>query len=724
MSDKRLGAALRKAKDCLMKKRYRNVRAILAPLLRTHPTDERILSLLDRVLFAESAQAGHEAARIQRLVEAGQFTDALAAAQIGLVRFPDAVNIWLSAALAARGLSAPDPARKFIAMAVELAPHKALLWSVMAEILADGSDHSGAAEALEQAVALEPGSSAHRRELGYHLLKLARHDEAATVLRQAVKLDNQDPDAMSWLGLAQLAGGDAKAAVISLEKASRLAPSDATILNNLGNALTALDRLDEAARTYGRAVALDPDFMLALTHKLFFSARIGDWACHQDFARVKDRIGIGQDSIPPWALLSFEDDPAHALERAASHARGFSLQRPSLPAAARPAERIRIGYFSNDFHDHATMRLFSDVLQNHDPARFQISLFVMNPPADDARLTALRKSADHLHQIHDMSDQSVVALARAENIQIAVDLKGYTNGARPALFHSGLAPLQVNYLGYPGSLGSGAWDYIIADPVVIPRTEREYYRENVIFMPHSYQPNNRLGDVGVPPDRPQDHGLPSSGIILCSFNDPYKIGPREFDIWMRLLARQDDAVLWLFEGNKWIAPALRAEAARRGIDPARLIFAPPMAHARHLQRLPHADLMLDSFNCNAHTTGSDALRCGVPVLTLAGRQFSARVGASLLNAVGLPELITSCETAYEEKAASLIEDRDSLADLKWRLHSALKIAPLFDPIRYTRNLETAYAAMWSRFGSGAGPEDIWVEDIATAQDRARIQGVA
>ncbi|KAK0360716.1 hypothetical protein LTR94_026222, partial [Friedmanniomyces endolithicus] len=341
---------------------------------------------------------------------------------------------------------------------------------------------------------------------------------------------------------------------------------------------------------------------------------------------------------------------------------------PLVPAAPRADARIRIGYVSADFYDHATLYLMAGLLREHDRSRFEVRAYNYGPGEGSAARAAILPHLDAFVDVRALDDAAAVARIRDDALDIAIDLKGYTKGARAPLFVDRIAPVQIGWLGYPGSLGSDALDYIIGDAVVIPPGAERDYSEQVIRLPGSYQANDdRRAIADAAHTSRATFGLPDEALVLCCFNHPYKIGPREFDLWTRLLHAVPDAVLWLLRPNRWAEANLRREAAARRVDPARLVFADMVPHAEHLARHVHADLFLDTFAVNAHTTASDALWGGVPVLTLAGRQFAARVGASLVTAIGLPELVAQSEAEYEAIALALANDRAALAALRARL---------------------------------------------------------
>jgi predicted O-linked N-acetylglucosamine transferase (SPINDLY family) len=357
---------------------------------------------------------------------------------------------------------------------------------------------------------------------------------------------------------------------------------------------------------------------------------------------------------------------------------------------------VRLGYFSADFHDHATMHLMAGLLREHDRARFEIHAYSYGRTPGGAQREALLGRVDHFADVADLSDRAVVELARGHGLDLAIDLKGYTRNGRSQLFAHRLAPVQVSYLGYPGTSGADFFDYLIADAVVVPDAELAHYSERVVRLPHSYQPNDDRRAIAPAQTTRARFGLPETGFVFCCFNQNYKIGPREWAIWMRLLQRVDGSVLWLLRSNKWAEANLRRAAKQAGVAPTRLVFAGRLHHAEHLERHRHADLFIDTFNVNAHTTASDALWAGLPVVTRPGRQFAARVAASLLTAIDLPELIAESDEAYETLILDLATDPARLAAIRAKLAANRLTAPLFDTVRYTRDFESALLEMVGR----------------------------
>jgi predicted O-linked N-acetylglucosamine transferase (SPINDLY family) len=367
---------------------------------------------------------------------------------------------------------------------------------------------------------------------------------------------------------------------------------------------------------------------------------------------------------------------------------------------------VRVGYFSADFYNHATSWLIAGLFEKHDRSRVESIAFSFGGARTDEMVTRLTAGVDRFIDVRTSSDLDVASLARSLEIDIAIDLKGFTTESRTGIFAARAAPIQVNYLGYPGTMASEYIDYLIADQIVVPVDDRGHYSEKIVYLPDSYQVNDSRRVIS---DRVFDRaecGLPPQGMVYCCFNNNYKIMAETFESWTNILRHVDGSVLWLFADNPRAASNLKTEAEARGVSAERLVFAERMPLPDHLGRHRVADLFLDTAPYNAHTTASDALWAGLPVLTRAGETFAGRVAASLLNAIGLPELITASARAYEALAIDLGRRPERLASLKRKLARNRLTAPLFDTERFARHMEAAYAAMYDRDQAGLPPDHI------------------
>jgi predicted O-linked N-acetylglucosamine transferase (SPINDLY family) len=348
----------------------------------------------------------------------------------------------------------------------------------------------------------------------------------------------------------------------------------------------------------------------------------------------------------------------------------------------------------------------AELFERHDKSKFEIIGFSFGPQVEDEMRTRVSRSMDRFIDVRTQSDEEVMQLSRELEIDIAVDLKGFTQDSRTGIFIGRAAPIQVSYLGYPGTMGASCIDYLVADRTLIPVESRQHYSEKIVYLPDSYQVNDSRRVIAANSPTRSEEGLPEKGFVYCCFNNNYKITPSVFDLWMRILNRVEGSVLWLLEDNPSAGVNLRQEAARRGVSRERLIFARRLPLAEHLARHQLADLFLDTLPCNAHTTASDALWAGLPVLTQMGEAFAGRVAASLLGAVGLPEMVAATKVEYEALAVELALDRSRMKTIKDRLQKNRLTAPLFDAATYARNLESAYTAMYERHNAKLPPEHI------------------
>jgi len=444
---------------------------------------------------------------------------------------------------------------------------------------------------------------------------------------------------------------------------------------------------------------------------LHTKARMCDWGDYEsDVAGILDRIRRHEKVAAPFQALALSNSPG--LQKTAAEiwvdAR-FPASRTLVEIAAPPAhQKMRIGYFSADFHHHATAFLIAELLERRDGSKFELTAFSFGPDTGDAMRRRLKASFDRFIDVGGMSDRDVAMLARNLKIDVAIDLKGFTEDARPNIFAMRAAPVQVNYLGYPGTMGAGYIDYLIADSTIIPPSHRPHYREKIVYLPNTYQPNDRKREISTRAFQRSELGLPRQGFVFCCFNGGYKIAPDVFACWMRILARVEGSVLWLLADNEIAVGNLRKEAGVRGVDADRLVFAPRMALPDHLARHRAADLFLDTLPYNAHTTASDALWAGLPVLTQIGETFAGRVAASVLNAARLPELITTSRDAYEALAIEFAANPAELALVKRKLDRNRLATPLFDSALFAKHLGAAYTMMCERHRAGLPPDHLHV----------------
>ncbi len=545
---------------------------------------------------------------------------------------------------------------------------------------------------FERAISLCPDQAEPHNNLAVTLQGLGAEREALVHFRRAMELQPERAESYNNVAILLFKLGERQQALEHFQQALELAPEYAEAWHNLGNVMYAVGERAKASQCFARAVRLKPAHAGARAEWLHQLAGIGDWDGIGQQADRLESLGISGAPVAPFSLLSLEDAPERHRQRAERFAadRFRVIDGGPLRAQAAAGRRLRIGYFSADFYEHAMMHLMARLFELHDRREFEVHLFSYGPPVHDAMRRRVSAAADMFHDVHALSDAEVAMQARKLGLDIAVDLSGYTRHSRLGIFAQRAAPTQVSYLGYPGTTGAPFIDYMLADRVIIPEADRRYYSERIVYLPYCYQINDNTRAISERPMSRAEMGLPEQAIVLCCFNNSFKIGREEFGIWMRMLLRSPGSVLWLLRANETAEQNLRREAVRCGVDSSRLIFADRVPLSEHLARHRLADLFVDTFHYNAHTTASDALWAGLPLVTRMGRGFAARVAASLLQAIGLPELVTDSSQDYERLVCELISDSKRLADVRERLAVNRDRTPLFDTQATTRELERIF----------------------------------
>ena len=570
---------------------------------------------------------------------------------------------------------------------------------------------SMALTSYDQAVAANPHSAAFRLHRGNALKQLTRLDEALAEYDAAIERDAFYAEAHSNRGVVLFELGRMEAALDSYGRAIELKPDYAEAYFNRAGVLRINKRFEAAAADYAVVAALQPDVAYLPGADLEARMQVCDW---RDFdsrlAQIETGIDRGEPQAHPFPFLGFADSPR--LQRKAAEIWASRIGPPNdalgAPARRTPQARIRVGYFSSDFRQHPVTHLLAELIELHDRDRFEIIAFSFGPDTQDESRKRHERAFDRFLDVQHKTDAEIASLSRSLGLDIAIDLCGYVHGGRPQIFALRAAPLQVSYLGYPSTLGAGYMDYVVADHIVIPPGSEHGFTEKIIFLPDTYQVNDRKRSIAAESPSREELGLPSHGFVYCCFNNNYKILPDTFSCWMRILKRVPDSVLWLLEDNASAAASLRQHACSAGIQPERLVFANRVTPPEHLARHRRADLFLDTLPYNAHTTASDALWAGLPVLTCMGNAFAARVAASLLSALDLPELITSTQQGYEEMAVAFATDPQHLRGVNDKLAHHRLIAPLFDSQRFTKHLEAAYLAIHQRYLADLPPDHIRV----------------
>ncbi len=604
-----------------------------------------------------------------------QPADALACFNLALAQNPDDAVAFNNRGLVLHDLRRFDEAVADFTRATVLRADFAEAFTNLAKTLASQKRFPNTLAACDAALALQPRLATAHALRGSVLRDLRRYDEALA----------------SWA------------------RALALNPDFAEVHFNLGGALHELRRFEEAVASQIRALALKPNMPYLRGDLLHDRMQCCDWdSFASECAAILAAIDGNEIAAHPFAVLGL---PATAEQQQ----RCARIQIKDMQAAAEPLwqgdryshERIRMAYVSADLRNHPVAHLIAGLFERHDRTKFEIIAISIGPPTTDIWRQRLERSVDQFFDVATQSDEDIARLMRTLEIDIAVDLMGHTGYARTGVFALRPAPLQVSYLGYPGTVGAAFIDYVIADATLIPETQQSFYDEKIVYMPHSYQMNDSSKNIAMAPTRAVA-SLPEHAFVFCCFNAAFKITPDVFDVWMRLLNKVAGSVLWLLDFSPVAVRNLTREAKIRGVVADRLIFAPKVALAEHLARHQCADLFLDTFHYNAHTTASDALWAGLPVLTCAGQTFASRVAASLLNAVGLPELITCDCNAYEAMAYELATHPERLAALRSRLAVNRLTQPLFDTEMSTRHLESAYCSLHARHQADGSPDHLFV----------------
>jgi protein O-GlcNAc transferase len=575
-----------------------------------------------------------------------------------------------------------------------------------------------ALDTYDQALKLEPSYVNALKNRGNALLELRHYKDAFESLGRALAMRPNDPELLFSCGRALQESKAYDKAVIAFDKTLEIESRNAKALYHRGQALIALNRLAEATADFKRLLAVKPDDPNGFTSLLGCHAQGCNWDQVARMTRdLERRLDDSRFIIQPFQLLSVPSTPAQQLKCAETSIRSqtWGIQIPDWPPVARKSDKIRLGYFSADFRTHVVATVVAELFELHDRARFEVVGISFGYDDKTELRSRIVKSFDEFHDVRSSSDREIANLMNELAIDIAIDLTGHTGDSRLRALAYRPCPIQCTYLGYPGTTGASFIDYIIADEIVVPTQHQPLYAEKIVHLPDSYLPNDSR-QLKISPKVPTrtELGLPEQGFVLCAFNNSYKITAPVFDIWMRILRTVEGSVLWLTKLNDLAMDNLKREAAARGVGPERLIFAQradPIEY--HLARHRQADLYVDTLPYNAHSTAANALWAGLPVLTCMGDAFAGRVAASLLHAVGLPELVTNSLKDYEALALRLATDSDLLQSLRRRLEINRLACPLFDQQRLCRHIEAAYRIMWDIHQRGEAPRSFRVDPAAS-----------
>jgi predicted O-linked N-acetylglucosamine transferase (SPINDLY family) len=645
------------------------------------------------------------------LLAAEQLDEALASLEQSLALRPDHVDTLLNRCAVLQRLGQLDEALASVERALVAAPGLPQALYNRATLLQALDRPEEALCDFDHVLAAIPDHVDAHLNRGLVLTILHRNEEALASYERAIALRPDYAEAHYNRGNALMNLHRWHEAIAGFDDAIALRPDYAEAWHNRGPILIELGAYGDALASYERAAELGLAQKYLEGVRMHVRMHVCDWSdFDQRCARLLASVRAGELAAKPFELVALPCTPTDQFICATRFA---AEEFPPSPAPLWRGERythdrIRVAYLSADFHEHATAHLMAGLFESHDRSRFETIALSFGRNREGATRQRLMQAFDRFIDVSDRSDREIAALVREMEIDIAVDLKGFTGESRTGIFALRPAPIQVSYLGYPATMGAPYIDYLIADPFLIPADQQSAYSEKIVYLPDTYQANDRTRPIAAATPSRAEAGLPEQGFVFCSFNSNYKITPDLFDVWMRLLRNVEGSVLWLLQGNLAVPENLRREAAARGIAPDRLVFAPRMKLEEHLARHRLADLFIDTYHCNAHTTASDALWAGLPVLTCASPIFAGRVAGSLLRAIGLPELITHSLGDYETLALELARDPARLTAIRQRLAQNRDTFPLFDAAHLARHIEAAYRGMWERQQRGAAPESFSV----------------
>lgn len=646
------------------------------------------------------------------LCELCQFQAAIDSYSKAIALKPDHAEAYFNRGNAMGEIKQHQAAAESFRQAVFLKPDFAKAHFNLGLVLNDLKQYQNSLECYDRAIAINPEYAHAWYNRGNVLRTLRLHESALESYNSAVAFKPDYAEACYNRGnvLSQL--GRHQEAVASYDHAIAITPDYVHAYTSRGAALCKLGQYHLAIASYGQAIDIQPGLASAEAERFYVRMKICDWTDMQNqFLQIRNGIEQGSTSVQPFDVLVLSDSLPLQRKAAEIWAKEVHPANPALGVISKRArdQKIRLGYFSADFHNHATAYLMAELFELHDKNRFELIGFSFGPDLQDEMRQRVSALFDQFLDVRSRTDEEVAKLSRQLGVDIAIDLKGFTQDERAGIFACRAAPLQVSYLGYPGTMGVDYIDYLIADPTLIPPESRGHYAEKIAYLPHSYQVNDSRRKISDKTFCRDELGLPASGFVFCCMNNSYKISPATFEGWMRILHRVTNSVLWLLEDNPEATVNLRRVAEKSGIDPHRLVFAQRVPLPEHLARQRAADLFIDTLPYNAHTTASDALWVGLPVLTCTGEAFASRVAASLLNAVGMAELVTSTQQAYEDLAVELACQPDRLKVIRGKLAANRLTFPLFDTPLFTRHIENVFLQMIERQDAGHPLSHLYVE---------------
>ena len=571
---------------------------------------------------------------------------------------------------------------------------------------------SKALEFINKAIKINSNYAEAYNEQGIALYELKQLHLAIKSYDRAIKINPKYADAYYNKGLALHELKKIEKAIENYDMTININSNYLFAHYNKGFALQQLKKFDSSLESYYKAFKIDPNFNFLLGKIIHTKSLLCNWEFFdENLKNLKNKLNKNEASSLPFATLSLYDSPLLQKKTTETWIKKTYSNINKLKSISKhkPNKKIRLGYYSADFHNHATSHLIAYMLELHDKSKFELFGFSFGPDKNDEMRKRISSSFDHFVDVRLKSDVDIVKLSRNFKIDIAIDLKGITTDARFGIFINRCAPIQISYLGFPGTSGTDLIDYIIAHKTLIPKENQKFFSEKIIYLPDSYQPNDYTKKMSKKVFTREELSLPKNAFVFCCFNQNYKITPNIFNIWMKILKKIEGSVLWLIKDSNEGANNLKKEANKRGINPDKIIFAKRMPISEHLARHKMADLFIDTFPYTAHTTCSDALWSGLPVITLMGQSFASRLSGTLLNAVGLNELIATTEKDYEDLIINLAKDSNQLKIIKNKLEKNKINQPIFNTKLYTKKIESAYKEIYKRYHSDLPLENIEIE---------------
>ncbi len=625
---------------------------------------------------------------------------------------PDSAEAWKIHGIILGKLGLPDQASEAYNSSLKINPTQPDTWQLLGTALYDMKQLDEAVKSLSVSIKLDPTTAVTFLNRGVVLQELEKIEDAISDFYTARTLDGKSALTHFSLGVALAKQYQYLDAAASYEEALKQDCNYSPAWHNLGIALSELKRYEDAVKSYIKALELGMDEDFLLGNLMHTKLRICDWS---DFNIYLEQLKRGLERrsrvTTPLIAICLFDSPS--LQKTAAELYSSLKCKGEKPldksTSRKSLEKIRIAYFSMDFREHPVGYLIAELFELHDRNYFELYGVSFGINTQDSLRRRIEESFDHFIDVSGWTTNAIAQLCQELNLDIAIDLGGFTKDARPEIFARKIAPTQINYLGFPGTMGSENYDYIIADQVLIPSNYQGCFTEKIIYLPNCFQVNDSKRKISKNPGSRSQHNLPDHGFVFCCFNNTWKLLPEMFGLWIEILTKVDDSVLWFRADNLVASKNIRIEAEKRGMDPSRLVFAEFTEHDLHLARYTLADLFLDTYPYNGHTTTSDALWAGLPVLTIEGSSYASRVASSLLRCLDLDELITNTREEYVQLAVELSRNRPRLSRIKEKLGSNRVSAPLFDTPLFTTHIESAYKAVYQVKQSGKMRDHIYVK---------------